>query len=763
MAASYSFNEDLSVGDRSYLDCEQDRVTDPVTGELLDRVNGSITANGPSGNRNCGNIYFNTVIDRLTGERLIPSPDGIVTPTGTGGTIPGYRPRLNGPLLDGSGRDFYEDVLESPLYLSQDAINERELLSIYGVADFDLGIFGGTNWVTEVMFTNRKTVAEGWRQFFPDIRGTNPFFGGAFAYANDPTYANPLNTVALPVTIWPSNTEIDANYTYLASTFSGGFGNAGPASGWAWALGGNYSVSDADYTRNQIIASATGDWSLSDDAPTFDYFSEEFLSGNYSDALFDTLTSFDTGNTEYKQWLINGSVAGDLFQMPAGTVAAAVGFEYRDWEITDVPGPLTQSGDVWGSSTSGITKGSDTVTEIFGEIEIPLLAGQRFAEEVTFNVSGRAFDYESFGQDSVYKANLGWQVNPAVRLRVTQGTSFRAPALFEQFLEAQTSFIGQFGIDLCDDSDGLRANNTRVDTNCLAEGIPNGFSNIGASALVISGGNGDTLEAETSDSFTAGIVLTPTFADVNIAIDYFEFEIDNQIAQLGAGSILAACYDSDPAQFATNAFCDLFERAPATDPSAPFAIDNIQDQFLNINSQTQRGVDMEARYEHEFNFGTMLVDLGATWSFESNVSLFAPGTVDGLTNNDFNGTIGEPSIVADSLISLERSDFTYSFFSDFVGHTSNARFADTPDGIEEPYFNTIANVDYDAEATWYHGASVRWTGDTWTFTGGIRNLFDEHPAAVSAEAATVRGNTPLNATQYDLRGRRGFLTVSKTF
>ncbi|CAN0437114.1 unnamed protein product, partial [Scytosiphon promiscuus] len=56
-----------------------------------------------------------------------------------------------------------------------------------------------------------------------------------------------------------------------------------------------------------------------------------------------------------------------------------------------------------------------------------------------------------------------------------------------------------------------------------------------------------------------------------------------------------------------------------------------------------------------------------------------------------------------------------------------------------------------------------WTGDTWTITGGIRNIFDEAPPQVSDIIQTSAGNTPLSATAYDYRGRRAFVSVSKTF
>jgi iron complex outermembrane recepter protein len=755
LAAQYQLREDLSTGDREYLDCTEDLVRDPASGLLIDRVNASVTRGSFQG-RNCSNIYHNTVIDQLFGTRLIPSPDGVTLPGRAGNpAIPGYRPRRNGAIPgDPLGRNFYEDVLTNPIQLSTDAIDKRELLSFYGSGDFD---FGGINSLTEVLFTNRKTDQEGWRQFFPDIRGRTTSRGGQFAYTQNPTYVNPLNTAALPITIWPSNNQVDADYLLVQSTFSGNLFND-----WAWSLGGNYSVSDATYTRNVIRATQTGDFSVGGGfAPTYNPFTADFLSGNYGAALYNQLTGIDVGDTEYIQALVNGSVSGSLFELPAGALGVAVGFEVRNTEITDTPGEFTRSGDVWGQSTAGITKGDNSVKEAFIEFDVPLLKGVPFAEELTLSASGRKFDYDIGGEGDIYKVGLNWQVNPSVRLRSTKGTSFRAPALFELFLDSQTSFASQFSIDPCvfwEDS-----NNQNLRTNCAADGIPSNYAGLGASARVIAGGNGATLEPETSESFTAGFVLTPSFADFNLAVDYFEFEVNDQIAQLGAASILGACYFGESAQFATNSFCDLFGRLPGTDAAAPFSITDVRDTYLNINEQVQRGIDLETRYEKEFNFGTVSLDVGATWSLESAVALFAPGTDDGVDNDDANGTIGDPSFVGDALIQLDKGNFTYSWFTDYIGRTSNERFSDTPGGLNEPYFLRAGNVDYAAEVTIYHGASVRWTGDTWTFTTGINNIFDDAPPRVSAEAATLRGQTPVVGTQYDLLGRRAFVTVSKTF
>lgn len=810
LAAEFYEAKELNVGDRDFLVCAEDRVFDPQTGQRVDRENRSITAaNDPRG---CSAIYFNTVIDNVTGQRLIPAPDGVTIGTSVGGVIPGYRPRVN-PNFSASGPAYYEDVLRDRRAEDVDAINGNQRISLYGVADFDLDILGGVNWQTELLFNQRETTADGIRQFFPQIRGLSTIGLGnaATQYQLSPTYVNPLNSVFQPITIWNSDATVDLKYYYAGSTLSGDFRGLG-LSNWAWEFGGNYSYSDGDYSRNHIVASRTGDWSQfgpngsynlrrdgqgnvvldrngfaqvtpiagSGAAPTYDVTSPDFLAGTgaaYQNA-YDLLNEWETGNTVYEQWLVQGNVAGPLFSLPAGEVQGALGFEYRSFSIKDVPGHLTrgevinvtdtQTGtvyqarvaDVWGSSTAGVTEGDDSVVELFGEIEVPLLRGLPLIEELTFNGSARVFEYDSFGRNDVYKLGLNWQATPSVRLRSTFGTSYRAPALFELFLDSQTAFVGQTAIDPCINLQDQT--NQRIVQNCTAAGVPLGYTGLGSSATVISGGGVGNLSAETSEAATIGIILTPTFAPISLAIDYYEIKIEDQIAQLGAATILQGCY---AAENYPNEFCNLFVRAPSNSPGNANNIVSVENSYLNVNKQTFRGLDLTVRAEQEFNFGTLLAEGDVSWAFEREVQLFAPGTQSGFNDRDNNGIIGQPSVTANLRTVLSRGDFRYTWFMDFVGRASNNRFAATPFGLSAPYFGRLADYDFTAEAVTYHGISVEYRSDNWRLIGGVRNLFDEAPPLVSPVSGVTqtRGNAPLVGTQYDLRGRTGFVTISRKF
>lgn len=754
VAAQYTLREDLSVGDRDYLSCPQDIVYDASTGERIDREDRSILAG--TSLSGCSNIYFNTLIDGFSGVRYVPTQDGstIVTPGPlgiTGPGIEGYAPRTNGTYANG-GQAYYNDVLNDARYLSQDAINKQELTSIFLSSDFELPFLNGANWDTEFLFTRRETTAEGWRQFFPYI-GSASLYPYGYGYANDPTYENPYYTLVRPVMMFPSGADISVDYYSFSTGLEGEFGFGGFLEDWAWSVNAMTSKSDGSYGALEILTSLSGDWLYSDDAPLYDPFDPAVLNGTDT-SWYDLISSYETGNTEYEQSSFTAVVTGPIFELPAGEVQVAFGIEGREFSIDDQPSEESINGNLWGKSSALVTQGEDDVFEYFGEIEVPILAGQPFAEELTVNASYRTFNYASYGVDDVYKLGMNWQITPEFRLRATQGTSYRAPALYELFLGNQTSFLGQTSIDPC--IDWGNSSNQNLRTNCAAAGIPEDYVGAATSATIVTGGGKDVLEAETSDAVTVGFVWTPSFTDFSLAIDYFDITVNDQVGRLGASAILGGCY---AAQNFPNAFCDLFERNPSDDPLAPNAITTVADSFLNINEQSTRGIDITARYEKSLDFGDLVAEVQATRTLEDVSLLFDSSEESGFDTDDFNGTIGDPEWVSNGRVSLTRGDFTYSWLFDYIDQTNNAElFSSTI----YSYYGRSADQIYHAEARFYHDVSVRWQGDTITITGGISNVLDSEPPLISTGTASRRGNVPL-VGGYDLRGRTAFLRATKTF
>lgn len=739
ISAEFYESKPLTSGDRDYFSCPQDMVLDRE-GNRIDREDRSILAGTDLAG--CNNLYANTVIDAVFGDRYIPSPDGV-----TIGLIPGYRPRANG-RYDTNGQAYYEDVLNFPFYGSTQLIDKQERASFFGTFDYSFG--DNIQWSTDVLYTNRETTTHRYRQFFPLTGGATAVIP-VYSYANDPDFVTPVPSgIAQPIMPFPSDNRIEVDYYYINTGLDGFFGDT-----WSWQADASYSRSKGTYDNLGIVASRSGDVQYDPDAPLVDYFDPGFLSGERMAELVDTVGQWHRGSTVYDQLVVGGTLTGELFTMPAGAAAAAIGVEYRDFSIDDQPSDLSKNGDLWGSSSAQVTKGDDQVTEVFGEIEIPLLADKPFFESLTFNASARAFTYDSVdGSDSVWKVGLGWQIVPALRLRATRGTSYRAPGLYELYLGDQTGFLSQLSIDPC--ILWGESNNDFIRANCAAAGIPDDYTGAASSATIVSGGGLGVLEPERSTAFSAGFVFTPASVNLSVAMDYFEFEVNDQIGQLGAGAILGGCYGSP---VYPNSFCNLFDRNSGTDPTEPFKITEVRDQYININKQRVRGVDMLFRYEKDFSVGNLELEGQFTYVNEDIFLLFDSAEESGFAQDDVNGSISRPELVGNIRTAFTRGDWTWTWGMRYVDETQDLNLS-----REYNYFGHADAVrDIRAEARLYHSLSVRYEQPKWSLLVGVHNLLDQAPPFVSDGVASRYGNVPAFATQYDWYGRSGFMTFNYKF
>lgn len=742
LAGEWYVHEALKLGDRDFLRCGQDMAWDE-NGNRLDREDRSIIGGTSLGGCSTGNLYANTVMDLVTGDRFIPSPDGT-----TVGMIPGYRPRYSG-RYDTDGAAWYEDQLNFPFMAQENIVDRQEIKSVYAATDFGFDAF---NWKTQWLFNRRETENRGFRQFFPLIGGATAVIP-SYQYANSPEFSAPVESgIAQPVMPFRSDTDVTVDYFYGATKFDGLFNSTDT---WAWEINANYSRSEGEYSNLGIVADRTGDLDYSDTAPTLDYFDPGFLSGERMNELVDALGQWHTGETVYDQAVVNAFATGELFQMPAGAVGAAIGVEYRRYSIDDQPSALSTGGNLWGSSSAQQTKGDDSVREIVGEIEVPLLSGVTGFESLTVNGSARVFEYDSLdGSDNVWKLGMNWQINPTLRVRATKGTSFRAPGLYELYLGDQTGFSAQRSIDPCvmwQDS-----TNDFIRANCAAAGIPDDYSGAPASATIVSSGGAGVLEPESSTAFTAGIVFTPSFAPVSVAVDYFDYEVRDQVARLSAAQIMSGCYGL---AVYPNEYCTMFDRNAADHPTDPHMIEEVRSQYINVNRQKVRGYDLTVNYDEDFAFGRFSVEGQVTYTIEDIEELFDTAEASGYSSSDLVGYIGRPEVVGSLTASLERNDLTYMWGIDYVGGTEERDLDPTFTyfGYENAY------RDIWAESRMYHSASVRYDQGDWSLLVGMRNLFDKSPAEVSNGVATRYGNIPAFATQYDLYGRTAFARVTFKF
>jgi len=675
---------------------------------------------------------------------------------------------------------------DHPFQDRQSLIPEQERITLMAEGELEMG--NGITAYGEALYNRRVTKANNYRQFWTYIYGeTGGVFGGGVnttptsqGWSGNAQWYSPTAITEF------NDSKVEIDYFRFVGGMNGGFGKL-LGDSWSWDAHIQYSDNSGAYTDDQIrndsiqdnffaLSSCVGTTSSVAGLPCVDipWFDPQFLAGNIDQASRDFLFTTETGNTKYTQLTVEAYASGDLIKLPAGMVGVAVGVQLRRDEINDTPSDIVRAGNAWGTSTAGITAGKSRTTDFYGEIDVPVLRDLPFVER--FNIKGSVRststtaipttdtavfnrgDEVSAGSGTTYKIGANWQVIPQFRLRATHGTSFRTPALFELFLANQTSSSNLRGADPCVQwaanlVTGVINQNTA--DNCAADGIPNNFSGGAITSTIIRGGGLGVLEAENSKNYTVGAVWSPEFADLQIALDYFRIEVNDEVSVLGATAILNGCYNSE--SFATEPLCDLITRNPPG-PDA-FRVDTLRDSFINVNSQVNEGLDLTVRYGRDTRFGRLVVDGQATHQLTDDVQLLATSTV-----QSFNGETGEPKTTGFLRFNLDlEGPWQFLYRLDYIGSTSNAKRFTRLGGVQSLYGVPVL-YKLRTEAVTYHTISAsREFGDSVNVTAGIRNLFGEEPPNVSSSGQAQRVGATDFSSNYDVIGREFFFNITKSF
>lgn len=592
------------------------------------------------------------------------------------------------------------------------------------------------------------------------------------------------NLILRPRVLVKSESRADVDYYRGVLGLRGEMGG-----GWKWDVHGQHSRSDASYTQDVTYQDALASQALRTRSCAgtetavrgvpcidIDFTDPRVLRGDFTPAERAFLTGRETGRTLFKQTSAEALLTGKLFTLPAGPFGAAFGANIRRDEIKDTPGEATLAGNVANFTTSGITAGRTVSKEVFGEVEVPLLADMPLIERLTLSGAARYTHVEATRRDGVqdsfsdttWKVGADWAVTDWLRFRGTWGTSFRAPALFELFLENQTGFLGQQDIDPCIQTAARLAAGAisqRTFDNCAADGIGPTFAGGVGPAIIASGGGIGQLKPETSTAKTVSVILTPDFSGMlwgglkaRLAVDYFDIEVKDAITLLGAGNILRGCYASDVTD---EPLCGLFTRT-AAGPDAQ-SVAAVTDRYVNISRQRNRGVDLSLALDQDLGtLGALAFRAQMTWQVEDKVALFPGTTVDD------NGKIGNPKWVGDFNLGWMKDGWTLFYGLDVTGAASNQADLLTAQGGDPCRTSGFRPggrfcPDVSVPATFYHSLSVsRDVADRFRITLGVANLFDTPPPRVSTVVTAtppVIGQAPAFGTQYDYLGRRFFLSV----
>ncbi len=337
-----------------------------------------------------------------------------------------------------------------------------------------------------------------------------------------------------------------------------------------------------------------------------------FGQGSVTQAARNYVLVDSVATGKISQLNVGGFVTGDtsgFFNLPGGPVGFSVGAEYRRETLRYDLDDLTQEGYAFYNAIPSFSSPAFEVKEVFGEVQVPLVKDIPFFEELTLRGNGRISDYKgATGTTYSYGGEVTWKPIQDITLRGTYARAVRAPNLSEVFSPAGQNFAPGFG-DPCSQRNLATGSANRV-ANCNAAGRPAGYDFVYSSSLEISSGGNPNLTEESSDSYTGGILLQPSFIPgLSLSADYYDITVNQVISAVSAQQIANLCYDSPDLN---NPFCGLFTRNTAAAGPAgeiPFQIleGSLLQSSANFAKLKVRGIDAQVDYRYTegdwiFNF-----------------------------------------------------------------------------------------------------------------------------------------------------------------
>ncbi|HBK55010.1 MAG TPA: TonB-dependent receptor [Xanthomonadales bacterium] len=631
--------------------------------------------------------------------------------------------------------------------------NQRE--NLFAKVDYEFA--PSVRWYARFSYTERESV----NQAAPE-----PIFLGPAAGTGNPladeiviSRTNPFNPFGVdlvsgqnffllgrrPVEGGPRIFEQDVETIYFATGLEGSFD-----------LGERTYFWDANYVRGENEAKQTtfGSYNLARIAqglgpvanctapcvPINLFGGAGTLTRQMLDFIQPTLTDVSENNLE----MFTANLSGDLFDLPAGALSFAVGYEHRSQDGFFRPDALIVAGESNGVPALP-TDGSFDVDEAYLELNVPLLADLPLAERIDLSLASRYSDYSTFGDDFTNKIGLRWQVNDELLIRGTFAEGFRAPSIGELF--GSDSRFDATITDPCSN-----ATNPGIRANCAALGVPAGFAQPNPQISITTGGN-NQLDAETSDSYTAGFVWSPGFATgsswadrLDIEFTWYRHELDGAIQAIDAQTQLDLCVQTlDPT------FCQGITRAVTGD------INGFNNRLTNLGEITTDGWDADIFWvSPEFSWGR----LNVSWQNTIVESYKAVGA------NGIRQPNGVGVEVNDSAIPEWTSSLSVEWTLDAFSAAWTVRHIDslTEDCSD---FVGLGLCSNDAEgtntlgSTTYHDFQVGYRLDLWrgvNLTAGLNNAFDKDPPLCFS--CSLNG---LDASTFDLPGQVWYLRASAKF
>lgn len=408
------------------------------------------------------------------------------------------------------------------------------------------------------------------------------------------------------------------------------------------------------------------------------------------------------GQYEVRQF--DASVSGDLFQLPGGTVKAAIGVDIRRETYSFNGSPAAATGQpviflAAFDNVNALTPKSRTIKAAFAEVLFPVFDG--------FEVTGavRVDDYSDFGSTVNPKIAARWRPIDWLMFRASYNTGFRAPA-FNQIYNGATE-SPYSGSDLVDP----------VACPSLTPSSTSGSPCFRIRPTIITRGNRD-LGPETSEQASVGVVFQPS-ANFSASVDWWMINVDDNIQLPTLLNIIR--YSAD--------LGNLIIRDPNTN-----AITFLDQAWQNTGSRRTQGLEVSLRGGIEGLGGRVTAGLDGTYLLKKKEQVTASSPYQDLIGIfSFTGDLGI-RWKHNAFLGYENENWAASLSQIFrLGYRNGALPGIANGTVTRPGYNSRVD-DY---ILYNFSLSYKGLAPGYKLTLGVRNIFDTDPPF----AITYDGNS----------------------
>ena len=447
-------------------------------------------------------------------------------------------------------------------------------------------------------------------------------------------------------------------------------------------------------------------------------------------AALDWIMADTTDRTTMTQHVVSGTLTGDsqgLLELPGGPISFALGGEYRKENSRFVADELVSQGLTF-TSALGDTRGAFDVWEVFGEVNLPILADMPFAHRLSANGAVRYSDYSTVGSTSAWKLGGEWAPVQDVTFRGSYSKSVRAPNISELYTGATQTY--QAINDPCGSAYLQNGTQYRA-ANCSAlltslGADPSGFNGVTGQVIPGYGAGNPDLKEETAKTWTAGVVLQPTFLPrLTLSADWYDIRIRNAINVTTAQNLADLCVDQPSLD---NPYCGVVTRQNGGTGAGN--ITGFQLTPFNVAQIRTSGLDLALAYAiPTASAGTFGARVMANYLHRLD-SVPIPGAA--TVNNAY--VAGAPKYQVTADLTWQSGAFGLDWqinYASAVYRYDRQTIAANPDIVAPEYLKFKARFSHDLSLTYD-------VGDQFTLYGGVTNLFNQKPDLGSL-------NTPISA------------------